>query len=87
VLTPYGISGFESSPVWVLIWGEDPISTLRSARYLASMNLILALLVLCLLFGGGGFYFGGPYIGGGGIGLIVLICLVIFVMGGFRTKN
>jgi hypothetical protein len=31
-----------------------------------------------------GFYFGGPAIGGSGIGLIPLICLVVYFMGGFR---
>jgi len=35
----------------------------------------------------GGFYFGGPAIGGSGIGLILLICLIIYFMGGFRTKK
>ena len=39
------------------------------------------------LFGGGGFYLGGPAIGGGGVGLILLVCLVIFLMGGFRAKS
>jgi hypothetical protein len=51
------------------------------------MNLLLVLLVLLLLFGGGGFYFGGPIIGGSGIGLLLVIGLVIYFMGGFRTKN
>ncbi len=45
------------------------------------------MLVLLLLFGGGGFYFGGPVIGGSGLGLILAICLVIWAMGGFRTKS
>jgi len=43
------------------------------------------MVVLLLLFGGGGFYLGGPVIGGSGLGLILLICLVVFLMGGFRT--
>jgi hypothetical protein len=51
------------------------------------MNLLLFLVVLLLLFGGGGFYFGGPVIGGSGIGLILAICLVAYLMGGFRTKS
>jgi hypothetical protein len=50
------------------------------------MNLLLVLLVLLLLFGGGGFYFGGPIVGGSGIGLILAICLVIYLVGGFRAK-
>ena len=51
------------------------------------MNPILLILILLLLLGGGGFYIGGPVIGGSGIGLILVICLIIYVMGGFRTKN
>ena len=45
------------------------------------------MVVLLLLFGGGGFYFGGPVIGGSGLGLVLLICLVIFLMGGFRGSK
>jgi len=45
------------------------------------------MLVLLLLFGGGGFYLGGPAIGGGGIGLILFIGLIVYCLGGFRTKN
>lgn len=52
-----------------------------------AMNLLLLMVVLLLLFGGGGFYFGGPAIGGGGVGLILLVCLIVFLMGGFRAKN
>lgn len=48
------------------------------------MNLLLLVVVLLLVFGGGGFYFGGPVIGGSGLGLILLICLVAYFMGGFR---
>jgi hypothetical protein len=68
--------------------GEDPIGRVGVTCYFAGMNLLLILVVLLLLFGGGGFYFGGPVIGGGGIGLILLICLIVYVMGGFRgSKN
>jgi hypothetical protein len=55
--------------------------------YLTGMNLLLLIVVLLLLFGGGGFYFGGPVIGGSGIGLVLAICLVVFLVGGFRTKS
>jgi hypothetical protein len=55
--------------------------------YLTGMNILLLLVVLLLLFGGGGFYFGGPVIGGSGIGLILAICLVVYLVGGFRTKS
>ncbi len=52
------------------------------------MNILLLIVVLLLLFGGGGFYLGGPVIGGSGLGLVLLICLVVFIMGGFRhTKS
>jgi hypothetical protein len=52
-----------------------------------TMNTLLLIIVLLLLFGGGGFYIGGPAFGGGGIGLILLICIIIYLMGGFRSKN
>jgi hypothetical protein len=51
------------------------------------MNILLLMVVLLLLFGGGGFYFGGPVIGGSGLGLVLLICLVVFIMGGFRNSK
>jgi hypothetical protein len=51
------------------------------------MNILLLLVVLLLLFGGGGFYFGGPVIGGSGLGLVLTICLVIYLLGGFRSTR
>jgi hypothetical protein len=39
-----------------------------------------------LLFGGGGFYLGGPMIGGGAFGLILVICLVLFLTGGLGRR-
>jgi hypothetical protein len=51
------------------------------------MNPLLLIIILILLFGGGGFYLGGPVYGGSGIGLILLICLIVYLMGGFRTRN
>jgi hypothetical protein len=50
------------------------------------MNNLLIIIILLLLLGGGGFYFGGPVYGGSGLGLVLLVCLVIFLMGGFRTR-
>ena len=47
------------------------------------MNPLLLVVVLLLLFGGGGFYVGGPVIGGSGLGWILLICLIVYFMGGF----
>jgi len=67
--------------------GEYPIPVAWVPCYASSVNLILLLIVLLLLFGGGGFYIGGPAIGGGGIGLVLMVCLVIFLTSGFRSKS
>jgi hypothetical protein len=67
--------------------GIDPIGADPPMCYRVPMNTLLLIVVLILLFGGGGFYFGGPAIGGGGVGLILLICLIVYLMGGFRAKN
>jgi hypothetical protein len=68
--------------------GRTPHGSRAAACYPDGMNILLLIVVLLLLFGGGGFYFGGPVIGGSGLGLILLICLVIYCLGGFRrTKN
>ena len=78
------LSGLETPADWK---GKAPYR--RSPRHatLAPMNLILLIVVLMLLFGGGGFYLGGPAVGGGGLGLILVICLIIYFMGGFRTRS
>ena len=60
-------------------WGQSPGRVM-----LRTMNLIILLIVLLLLFGGGGFYFGGPAFGGGALGLILVVALIVYVMGGFR---
>lgn len=67
--------------------GYHPMEAGSAETYHIGMNLLLVLIVLLLLFGGGGFYFGGPVIGGSGLGLVLLICLVIYLFGGFRTKG
>jgi len=67
--------------------GRRPHGNHAAACYLNDMNILLLIVVLLLLFGGGGFYFGGPVIGGSGLGLILLICLVVWVAGGFRTTK
>ena len=74
-------------PQGAALWGEDPIATGRRWHYSKGMNILLLMVVLLLLFGGGGFYLGGPVIGGSGLGLILLICLVLFITGGFRTRK
>ena len=67
--------------------GRRPHRNRAAECYLNAMNILLLVVVLLLLFGGGGFYFGGPVIGGSGLGLILLICLVIYFMGGFRSSK
>ncbi|CAN5374068.1 hypothetical protein BH09VER1_BH09VER1_06180 [soil metagenome] len=67
---------------------EKVLARPAAERHLNCMNILIIMVVLLLLFGGGGFYLGGPIIGGSGLGLILLICLVIYLMGGFRgSKN
>jgi hypothetical protein len=68
-------------------WVEDPIETLAVMCHLVGMNILLLMVVLLLLFGGGGFYFGGPVIGGSGLGLVLLICLIVWIAGGFRSSK
>ena len=60
--------------------GRPPVSGDDACRRYIGPNLLL-------FFGGGGFFLGGPAFGGGGIGLILLACLIIYLMGGLRTKN
>lgn len=67
--------------------GERPIVRLNGRCYLPVMNPLLLIIILLLLFGGGGFYFGGPVIGGSGLGLVLLICLIIYLMGGLRSPR
>ena len=80
-------SGIKERNVTPAPWGEDPIGTAQWRVFFSILNTLLILVVLLLLFGGGGFYFGGPVIGGSGLGLVLLICLVIYFMGGFRTRH
>ncbi len=86
-LRPVRISWFQLKSKEAAVRGEHPSGNCCRMWHLVVMNILLLLVVLLLLFGGGGFYFGGPVIGGGGIGLILLICLVVFLMGGFRARN
>jgi hypothetical protein len=67
--------------------GRRPYRKRAAQCYFNGMNILLLIVILLLLFGGGGFYFGGPLIGGGGLGLILLICLVIYFAGGFRNSK
>jgi hypothetical protein len=79
---------FHSGPAsGVCRMGERPNSNRATMDYLARMNILLLMLVLLLLFGGGGFYFGGPVIGGSGLGLVLAICLVVYLLGGFRPRS
>jgi hypothetical protein len=63
--------------------GERPISAIGASAYAVDMNLLVLVIVLLLLFGGGGFYIGGPAYGGGGLGLVLLICVIVWLFGGF----
>ena len=58
-----------------------------ATHYGEAMNTLLLILVLLLLFGGGGFYIGGPVFGGGGLGLVLMIALIVYLAGGFRTRK
>jgi hypothetical protein len=69
-----------------VLLGRSPDGKGAGNRYSSFMNLILLVIVLLLLFGGGGFYYGGPVYGGSGLGLVLLICLIICLMGGFRRR-
>ena len=66
--------------------GKGPMEGAAAGCYLPEMKLLAVILLFFLIFGGGGFYFGGPAIGGGGVGLILFICLIVYLMGGFRAK-
>lgn len=52
------------------------------------MNMLLLLIVIILLFGGGGMWYGGHRAGmhmgytGGGIGFVLVVVLVIFLLVG-----
>ncbi len=67
-------------------WGYTPWCKSRGRVRLELMNIILLLVVLLLLFGGGGFYVGGPLFGGGALGLVLVIALVVYFLGGFRGR-
>ena len=53
------------------------------------MNAILLIVVLLLLFGGGGGYYGYSYYGGAGLGgvlgLVLIIAIVFWLVGGRRS--
>jgi hypothetical protein len=51
------------------------------------MNPLLLIIILLLLFGGGGFYWGGPVYGGSAIGLILVICIIMLLMGAFGSRK
>ena len=56
-------------------------------HYCCGMNTLLLILLLLILLGRSGFYIGGPVIGGSTLGFVLLICLIVYLMGGFRTRN
>lgn len=63
------------------------MDAIAEISYSVPMNPIILILLLILLFGGGGFYIGGPVFGGSGLGLVLLIALIVYMMGGWRTKS
>jgi hypothetical protein len=65
--------------------GEGPIAASVAEGYLATMNLLVVALVLLLLFVGC-FYFAGFVIGGEAIGLILLMGVIIYWVGGSHAK-
>jgi len=60
---------------------------LREMATAVGMHPVLFVLILLILFGGGGFYLGGPVIGGGGFALLLLVCIGIYLKGGFRRES
>ena len=46
------------------------------------MSLLIPVTVPLVLFGGGGFYVGGPVVGLGGLGLVLMIVLFFYFLGG-----
>jgi hypothetical protein len=68
-------------------WVFTPENKRRPNVTVTTMNLLLLVIVLVLLFGGGGFYLGGPVYGGSGLGLVLLICVIVYLMGGFRGRR
>ena len=65
--------------------GEGPIAALVAEGYLAPMNLLVIALVLLLLFAGC-FYFPGLVIGGEVMGLVLLMGVIIYLVGGSHAK-
>ena len=53
------------------------------------MDLIILLIVLLLLFGGGGGLYGGMGAGWGigPIGLIIAVLVIVFLLGGHRSRR
>ncbi len=67
--------------------GKFPMHRCPRGVTKGAMNTLLLIVVLLILLGGGGFYFGGPVIGGSGLGLVLLICLIMALTGGFDRRN
>lgn len=45
------------------------------------MSLLVLLIVLALVFGVGGHAYGGPAWGGGGLGTVLVIILILWLLG------
>ncbi len=68
-------------------YAKTPSRRVRGSGNVCPVNLLLLIIVLLLLFGGGGSHVGGPAFGGGDLGLVLLIVLVVYLMGGFRGRH
>jgi hypothetical protein len=66
----------------------SPVFDLADNQGAHELKMLLLIILLILLFGGGLGYVGhanwGPYGGGIGIGTVLLIVLIIYLLGGFR---
>jgi hypothetical protein len=51
------------------------------------MDALLFVVALLLMFGWGGFYLGGPVVAASGLALVLMLCVLLYVMGGLRTKT
>ena len=66
---------------------KKPLIAIAGNQRVPTKRHSFLIILLILLFGGGGYYAGGPGYGGGGLGLVLVICLVMYLMGSFRRRT
>jgi len=66
-------------------WGEDPMESVAGPCHLVGMKTLISLVMLPFFFAGSGFFLAGLI--GGVVGLILLICLILQLTGGFHTRS